>query len=126
MPNYIDSFIFPLPQKHLDTYQRVAEQVARIWKEHGATAYMEYVGDDLNRAGLRSFVDAVQAQEDEVVVFGWAVFPSKTIRDQANQSVPKDPRMAELVGPLFNPDALIFDASRMVYGGFRPLVVSPE
>lgn len=122
MTNYIDGFAHPVPQKHLEEYKQAAEQVAEIWKEYGALAYFEFVGDDLSLEGTRSFVEAVEAKENELVIFGWVVFPSKAIRDEANKKVPEDPRMAELVGPLTDPQRLIFDASRMVYGGFHPLV----
>ena len=122
MTNYIDGFVLPIPKVHLDEYKQVAGQVAEIWKEYGAIAYQEYVGDDLFLEGTLSFTDAVSANEDEVIVFGWVVFPSKAIRDSANSKVPTDPRMAELVGPLVDPEKLIFNAGRMVYGGFKPLV----
>lgn len=55
-----------------------------------------------------------------------AVFPSKIIRDQANEKVPLDPRMEDLVAPLVLPGKLIFDASRMIYGGFKSLIQSLE
>ncbi len=126
MNNYIDGFVFPIPKKYLVEYKKVAEKVAEIWKEHGATAYMEYVGDDLVLEGTTSFTEAVDVKEDESIIFGWVVFPSKEIRDLANKKVPSDPRMAELVAPLTDPDKLIFDGSRMVYGGFQPLVQSNE
>lgn len=122
MSNYIDGFVFPIEQTYLNEYKRIAEKVAAIWKEYGALAYHEYAGDDLHLEGTRSFVDAVRANDDEAIVFGWVVFPSKEVRDQANTKVPNDPRMAELVAPLTNTDRLIFDASRMVYGGFKSLV----
>lgn len=122
MANYIDGFVLPIPRIHLNAYSNVAEQVAAIWKEYGALAYFEYVGDDLTMEGTRSFTQAVEAKEDEVIVLGWVVFPSKEIRDLANKQVPADPRMAALVAPLTNPSRLVFDAGRMVYGGFRPLV----
>ena len=122
MTNYIDGFVLPIPRVHLDQYREVAEQVAEIWKEYGATAYFEFLGDDLFLEGTRSFAEAVDLNEDEEVVFGWVVFPSREIRDAANQKVPADPRMTELVAPLTNPERLIFDGGRMIYGGFRPLV----
>lgn len=122
MKNYIDGFILPIPSEYLDEYRKVAEQIAGIWKEYGATAYFEFMGDDMILEGTRSFIDAVNAKEDEVVIFGWVVFPSKQVRDLANQQVPEDPRMAELVAPLLHSERLIFDASRMVYGGFKSLV----
>ena len=124
MANYIDGFVLPVPRAHLDEYKTVAGKVAAIWKEYGALAYFEYVGDDLKLEGTRSFIDVVDLKEDEVVIFGWVVFPSKEVRDAANKQVPNDQRMAELVTPLTNAEKLIFDASRMVYGGFQPLVES--
>ncbi|MEM9649377.1 MAG: DUF1428 domain-containing protein [Bacteroidota bacterium] len=124
MANYIDGFVLPVPSMYLDEYKKVAEKVAEIWKEYGAIAYFEYVGDDMTLEGTQSFVETVTAKEDEEIVFGWVVFPSKAARDLANSKVPNDPRMGALIAPLVNPDRLIFDASRMVYGGFRPLVHS--
>ncbi|MDX1478876.1 MAG: DUF1428 family protein [Saprospiraceae bacterium] len=124
MTNYIDGFVLPIPKQHLEVYQRAAAQIAEIWKEHGALAYVECVGDDLELAGTRSFVELVDATEDEVVIFGWTVFPSREVRDRANAQVPGDPRMANIVAPLTDPARLIFDAARMVFGGFRPIVES--
>jgi len=124
MGNYIDGFVLPVPRIHLNEYKAVAEKVAEIWKEYGALAYFEYVGDDLKLEGTRSFIEVVDLKEDEVIVFGWVIFPSKEIRDTANKQVPTDPRMTELVAPLTDPKKLIFDAERMVYGGFQPLIQS--
>ncbi|NVK04564.1 MAG: DUF1428 domain-containing protein [Flavobacteriia bacterium] len=119
---YIDGFILPIPSDSIEQYQKVAEQVGAIWKEYGAVAYYECVGDDFSLQGVKSFVDITHTQPDEVVIFGWAVFPSKEVRDKANAEVPKDPRMAKLVAPLTQGERVIFDASRMVYGGFHTLV----
>ncbi|QQS28250.1 MAG: DUF1428 family protein [Sphingobacteriales bacterium] len=126
MKNYIDGFVLPIPRIYLNEYKKVAEKVAEIWKEYGAIAYFEFVGDDLSLEGTKSFIETVDAKEDEEIVFGWVVFPLKEIGDLANKKVPADPRMTELVAPLTNPEKLIFDASRMVYGGFKPLVQSDE
>ena len=122
MKNYIDGFVLPVPRIHLNQYKDVAEKVAEIWKEYGALQYVEYVGEDLKLEGIRSFIELVDMQEDEVIIFGWVVFPSKEIRDRANKQVPLDSRMTALVAPLTDPKRLIFDAQRMVYGGFQPLV----
>jgi uncharacterized protein YbaA (DUF1428 family) len=66
----------------------------------------------------------VDLKADEVVVFGWVLFPSKETRDLANKQVPDDQRMIALVAPLTESTKLVFDASRMVYGGFQSLVQS--
>lgn len=116
--------MFPVPRIHLNKYRGIAEKVAEIWKEYGALTYFEYVGDDLKFEGMRSFIKAVDLKENEVVVFGWVIFPSKQIREAAIKQVPNDPRMKKLVAPLTDPKRLIFDAERMIYGGFKPLVQS--
>ena len=80
----------------------------------------------MERDGLRSFNDCVTATSDEAVIFGWVVFESREARDRATETVPNDPRMADLIAPLVDPSAPIFDASRMVYGGFQSLVGSRD
>lgn len=118
MASYIDGYAFPLPHRHLATYQQLASEVAKLWLEHGAITYQEFVGDDLHTLGTRSFSEAVAASEEEVVVFGWIEFPSRKARDQANEKVANDPRMAALM----DSSDTGFDAVRMAYGGFTPLV----
>tara|TARA_B100000029_G_scaffold447128_1_gene468681 strand:- start:122 stop:478 length:357 start_codon:yes stop_codon:yes gene_type:complete len=118
MANYVDGFVFPVRRDRLGEYHRLAEAAARIWKEHGALDYREFVGDDLALEGTRSFTDVIEATEDDAVVFGWVTFESREARDRAGERVATDPRMAEL---LASSDSG-FDPSRMAYGGFTSLV----
>lgn len=122
MANYIDGFVLPIPRDRVSEYRRVVEAVAEIWKEHGALDYLEYIGDDMNREGTRSFTDFVAATENEIIVFGWVVFESREARDIVNDKVAADPRMVDLIAPLVDPSAPVFDANRMAYGGFQPLI----
>ena len=122
MNNYIDAFVLPIPRDHLNEYKGIAEVVANIWKEHGALAYHEYVGEDLTLEGTRSFQELIDAIEDEVIIFGWVVFNSKEARVKANELVAADPRMIDLIAPLTDPSRIIFNAKRMFYGGFSKLV----
>ena len=124
MAHYVDGFVFPVPRHRLSEYRRVAEAAAEIWKEHGALDYSEYVGDDSNLEGTRSFTDFANTKEDEAVIFGWVAFESREARDLANKRVAADPRMTDLINPLTNTSRPIFAAERMVYGGFRSLVKS--
>ncbi len=120
MAHYIDGFVLPVPRDRLNEYKRVVEAAAEIWKEHGALDYWEYVGDDLNLEGTRSFTDLIAATEDETIVFGWVVFDSRETRDLANEKVAADPRMVDLIDSSNSG----FDAKRMAYGGFQLLVPS--
>ena len=122
MAEYIDGFIHPVPRKYVEEYKSAAQQISEIWKENGAIDYKEFIGDEMSLEGTVSFRDILKVTDDEIVVFGWVVFPSKEIRDLANKTVPEDPRMSDLITPLLKPDKTIFNASRMVYGGFEALV----
>ena len=122
MAAYIDGFVLPVPRDQLNTYREVVEKIAGIWKEHGALDYSEYVIDDPNLEGTRSFTDLANAKEDDAVIFGWVSFESREARDLANARVAADPRMADLINPLTHTSRPIFDAERMLYGGFRSLV----
>ena len=126
MANYIDGFVLPVPRDRVDEYKRVAEAVAEIYKEYGAIDYLEYVGDDMNREGTRSFNDLVASTENEAIVFGWVIFDSREARDLVNEKVEADPRIADLIAPLIGPPNPVFDAQRMAYGGFRSLVRLPN
>lgn len=122
MQNYIDGFAFPIAHNHLEEYKKVAKQVAAIWKEHGALAYFEYIGEDLELEGTRSFPMTLAAQEDETIIFGWLAFESQDARNLANKKVATDPRMIDLITPLTHPSRIIFDAKRMLYGGFQSFI----
>lgn len=122
MANYIDGFVLPIAREHLEDYRQLVEVVSEIWKQHGALDYLEYVGDDMTLEGTRSFTDLVEATEDETIVFGWVVFESREARDVVNAKVSADPRLADLMDSSNSG----FDASRMAYGGFKPLMVTSE
>lgn len=120
--NYIDGFVLPIPRVYLDQYKNIATTVAKIWKEHGALAYFEYVGDDLKLEGTQSFPELMGATEEEAIVFGWVEFESRKARDLANKRVATDPRMSDLIAPLTDSSRLVFDAKRMAYAGFQTLL----
>ncbi len=122
MTHYIDGFVFPIARDHVPQYKQVAEAIAEIYKEHGALNYLEYIGDELQREGTRSFGEIAAPQEGEVIIFGWAFYDSKESRDRVNAKVEQDPRMPDLVGPLMDPANPIFDPSRMLFGGFQSLI----
>jgi uncharacterized protein YbaA (DUF1428 family) len=122
MKRYIDGFVLPVPKQRLSEYQAIAEAASKIWKEHGALDYWECVGDDLNTECTRSFADMTNANDDETVIFAWAVFESRQARDAANEKIIADPRMEGLMASLTNPEKPIVDFQRMAHGGFKEIV----
>jgi uncharacterized protein YbaA (DUF1428 family) len=118
MPHYVDGFVVPVPLRNLDAYRRMAEQVGRIWMDHGALQYCECLGDDVKPGKVTSFPQSVQLKDDEVVVFSWIVYDSREHRDSVNAKVMADPRMKAMS----NPKDMPFDGMRMFWGGFKPFL----
>jgi uncharacterized protein YbaA (DUF1428 family) len=119
MAHYVDGFVLPIPHKHAALYRRIAKQAGKIWRDHGALAYVECIADDVKPGKWTSFPQAVKLKKGEAVWFSWIVFRSRAHRDRVNAAVLKDPRTAKIMGPN---QPQTFDGRRMVYGGFRTMV----
>jgi uncharacterized protein YbaA (DUF1428 family) len=113
---YVDGFVIAVPKNKLDAYKAMSEKCRPVWKEFGATDYVECVGDDVPYGTLTSFPRAVQAKEDEVVIFAWIIYPSKDIREACNKKAMEDPRLKGM------DKDMPFDGKRMIYGGFMPFL----
>jgi uncharacterized protein YbaA (DUF1428 family) len=115
---YVDGFVVPVPKANLDTYRKMSEKCGAIWREHGALQFRECVADDVKPGKLTSFPQSVDLKDGETVVFSWIVYESRAQRDEVNDKVMKDPRMADMM----KPEAMPFDGKRMIYGGFETIV----
>ncbi len=114
--SYVDGFVLAVPKQKLDAYKEMARKAGAIWMNHGALAFVECVGDDVPYGELTSFPRAVQATEEEIVVFSWIVYKSREDRDTINAKVMADPRMPK------DMSEMPFDGKRMIFGGFRPFL----
>ncbi|CAH2407525.1 DUF1428 domain-containing protein [Mesorhizobium escarrei] len=114
--SYVDGFVLAVPKANLDAYKELAEAAGAVWKEHGALAFVECIGDDVPYGEVTSFPRAVQAKDDEVVVFSWAVYESRQSRDAVMAKVMADPRLKS------DSSEMPFDGKRMIFGGFQPFV----
>jgi uncharacterized protein YbaA (DUF1428 family) len=110
---YVDGFVLAVPKQNIDAYKEMARRAGEVWKEHGALAYVECIGDDVPYGELTSFPRAVQAKDDEVVVFAWILYESREKRDAINAKVMEDPRLKDQMSDM------PFDGKRMIYGGFE-------
>lgn len=111
--SYVDGFVLAVPKANLEAYREMARLGGEVWKEYGALAYVECIGDDVPMGELTSFPRAVQAKDDEIVVFSWIVYASRQARDEINAKVMADPRLKH------DPASMAFDGKRMIYGGFE-------
>lgn len=113
---YVDGFVLAVPKANKEAYRELAAKMAPLFMEYGATRMVECWGDDVPRGKVNDFYGAVLAREEEVVMFSWIEYPSREVRDAANNRMHEDPRVQAL-----GPD-MPFDGKRMIFGGFIPIV----
>jgi uncharacterized protein YbaA (DUF1428 family) len=119
---YVDGFVVPVPKRKLEAYRRMAGLAGKVWREHGALAYVESVADDVKPGKHTSFPQSVKLKAGETVVFAYIVYKSRAHRDRVNAKVFKDARLK----PMMDPKAMPFDGKRMFWGGFKGLVELPR
>jgi uncharacterized protein YbaA (DUF1428 family) len=113
---YVDGFLLAVPKANLEAYKEMARTAGDVWKAHGAIDYVECIGDDVPYGELTSFPRAVQAKEDEIVIFAWITYESRARRDEIVAKVMEDER---LKGDDWKD---VFDGKRMIFGGFQAFV----
>jgi uncharacterized protein YbaA (DUF1428 family) len=113
---YVDGFVLAVPKQKIEAYKELARKAGEVWKAHGAKAFVECIADDVPYGEVTSFPRAVQAKDDEIVVFSWIVYESREQRDAVNAKVMADPRLKE------DMSNMPFDGKRMIYGGFLPFL----
>ncbi|KRG63351.1 RNA signal recognition particle 4.5S RNA [Stenotrophomonas humi] len=114
--SYVDGFIAAVPTANKEKFLAHARTGDAVFIEFGALRVVECWGDDVPHGQLTDFFRAVQATDEETVVFSWIEWPDKATRDVGMQKMMEDPRM----DPATNP--MPFDGKRLIYGGFAPLL----
>ena len=118
--SYVDGFVIAVPKANKQKFIDHANKGDSVFAELGATRILECWGDDVPDGKVTDFRRAVQANDDEAVVFSWIEWPDMATRDAAmgkmEDLMKNDPRMS----PEKNP--MPFDVKRMIFGGFEPVV----
>ena len=118
--SYIDGFVIAVPTANKDKFIAHARMSDSMFIEWGAIRVIECWAEDVPDGKVTDFRRAVQAGDDETVVFSWIEWPDKPTRQAAYEKMMDpgnpDPRM----DPAKNP--MPFDAKRMIFGGFTPVV----
>ncbi|MBM7407425.1 DUF1428 domain-containing protein [Sphingomonas molluscorum] len=112
---FIQGFVAAVPTANRDAYRDHAAQALPLFKEFGARRMVEAWGDDVPDGTVTDFRGAVQAKDDETVVFSWIEYADQAAYDAALQAMMDDPRMEDMA-------EMPFDGSRMIFAGFDPLL----
>lgn len=114
--SYIDGFVIAVPTANKQKFIDHANKGDPVFLELGALRILECWAEDVPHGKQTDFYRAVEAKEDESIVFSWVEWPDKATRDAAMKKMMDDPRMT----PENNP--MPFDGKRMIFGGFVPVV----
>ena len=113
---YFEGFVAGVPEANKGTYREHAADAAPIFQELGVKRHIEAWDSDVPEGKVTDFRKAVEAKQDEKVVFAWFEYPDKATRDAANEKMRSDPRMKAMG------ETMPFDGKRMIYGGFDAIV----
>jgi uncharacterized protein YbaA (DUF1428 family) len=113
---YFEGFVVPVPKANKDAYLKHATEFAPLVQEFGVTRMVETWGNDVADGKVTDFKKAVNATDDEDVVFSWFEYPDRKARDTANEKMMSDPRMADMGANM------PFDGKRLIMGGFDAIV----
>jgi uncharacterized protein YbaA (DUF1428 family) len=113
---YVEGFVLAVPTANKEEYRKHADDALPLFKEFGVRRMVEAWGDDVPDGKVNDFKGAVQAREDETIVFSWFEYPDRAARDAANEKMMSDPRMKDMG------QSMPFDGKRMIIGGFESLL----
>jgi len=121
---YIDGFVIAVPTANKQKFIEHAKMGDVVFMDLGATRILECWGDDIADGKLTDFRKAVQAKEDETVVFSWIEWPDKATRDASMARMKEMMEDPSKVDPRMDPEKnpMPFDGKRLIFGGFAPVV----
>ena len=122
--SYIDGFVIAVPTANKQKFIDHANLGDSVFMELGATRILECWGDNVPDGNVTDFRKAVQAGDDETVVFSWIEWPDKQTRDAAFARMKEWMEHPERADPRMDParNPMPFDGKRLIFGGFAPIV----
>lgn len=112
---YYTGMVAAVPTANRQKYMDHLQVAWPMMQKYGATRMIENWGVDTPKGKVTDFQGAVNAKDDETIVFSWLEWPDRTTADKAWSEMQNDPDMAAM-------GEMPFDGSRMIFGGFDPVM----
>jgi uncharacterized protein YbaA (DUF1428 family) len=114
--SYYCSYIAPIKKTDLEGYRQISKEISALFMELGALEFHEFVADQ-NASNqpysLGSFGTVVKCGDDETIIMGWSVWPSRQALDHCNEQLSQNPRAVS--------SQANFDTGRLIMASFVPL-----
>ena len=114
---YVAVAALSVPEENKQAYLEAAEFMANWSMDHGALEVMEAWELEVPDGKNTDFRKAVKAPDGEKIVTGWVIWPDKATFDKANEAMTNGEGFEDY--PIGD---MPFDGSRLIYGGFEPLL----
>ena len=114
---YIEGFVLAVPTANKDAYLKHAEDFQPMFASVGVRRVVECWADDVPEGKITDFRKAVQATDDETIVFSWFEYQDRAARDAGTAAMMADPEMERL-----SKSDMPFDGKRMIIGGFDSIL----
>jgi uncharacterized protein YbaA (DUF1428 family) len=109
---YVHGMVAAVPLANREAFVRMCQQMAPIFRKHGALEVADCWGDAVPEGEVTSFPRAVRCSAKEAVAFSWIVWPDKETAEAGMEAAMSDPDMPPV-------ESLPFDGKRLIYGGFE-------
>lgn len=111
---YYTGSVAAVPSANRQKYIAHVREAWSLFQKYDATRMVESWGVDVPKGKVNDLYGAVNAKDDETVVYSWIEWPDRQAADAAWQKMEEDPAMKDM-------PQMPFDGSRMIYGGFAPI-----
>lgn len=112
---YYTGSVAAVPIANRQEYLAHVKAIWPLFRTYGAQRMVETWGADIQKGKVNDLFGAVNAKDDESVVLAWMEWPDRATADASWRMMQDDPAMTEL-------PEMPFDGSRMIFGGFEPLL----
>ncbi len=107
---YFSCYMAPIKVVDIAEYKKTFEETSAIFRSLGAIELLEFYSDGAETKHKSTFPQTFECAPDEVVVFGWSVWPSKDVLDSCNEELQRNPRNIQSTAN--------FDVTRLIAGNF--------
>lgn len=113
--SYVVGFVAAVPEANKDAYRAHVQDAVAPFKRLGTGRMVEAWGDDVPKGEQTDFYRAVDAREDEAIVYAVYEYADRQTADAADAAMANDLDMEAMMADM------PFDATRMIFGGFEVL-----
>ena len=118
--SYVEGFVLAVSNAKKQEFIDFGQSMDSLFIELGALRVVESWEDDVPGGDVTDFRRAVNATEDESIVFSWIEWPDEATRTRAYSEWEERAKTDDRF--VMSTEGMPFDGKRMIMGGFTPVI----